>query len=71
MVGEKDKEEGKMKNRVKLGALSVLGVFGVSLVGLRLKGGGRPLEFVGFQKPMSPEGNFSSFFVVLHKPWGW
>lgn len=67
MVWEKDKEEGKMKNKVKLGALCVLGVSGVSLVSLRLKGGGRPLEFVGFQKHTSPEGNFSSFFVVLHK----
>lgn len=67
MVWEKDKEEGKTKNRVKLEAFSVLGVSGAFLVSLRLKGGGIPLEFVGFQKHMSPEGNLSSFFVVLHK----
>lgn len=65
------KGQGRRKNeeQSETQCSQCIGVSGVSLGSLRLRGGGRPLEFVGLQEHMNPEENFSSLFVVLYKSW--
>lgn len=62
--------QGRRKNeQSETWCSQCIGVSGVSLGSFRLKGGGRPSDFAGFQEHMSAEGNFSSIFVVVSKSW--
>lgn len=64
----KGQERRKNEEQSETWCSLCIGVSRVSLGSLRPKRGGRPLEFVGLQDHMNPEGNLSSLFV-LYKSW--